>query len=316
MYLSSDEYGLKSLVKILSLPQNVKGASYARDSMFDLFFEILDFAKTSDSSNAYSLNFGPNLLFNYIVTVLICFIENGLIKALVTIGMSNDKHSAFAAKSLLNEILKLSAGFLPVSICHELNMLTSVVINATKYSDTISTKQINASSMIVELSNGITAKSGESILQTSAFRMHRKHSEDSFIHVEILAAQTDTNSNFIRYRYNSQTRKNSLQIRYHIRPHHAHSICSRGKETSLKESLYHSLRSREHNMSEDQLQILLKKTNIINSKEFLTWDWDLCWNLLEGPFWNISLFRIVLKTKFVKRLLSFLTPSGRFCRLL
>ena len=83
----------------------------------------------------------------------------------------------------------------------------------------------------------------------------------------------------------------------------------------------------DSHLDDNELQTLLKKTQVrslglpwwlivvglqvLAGKDFKAWDFGLCLQLLEGPLTNAPALSAALKTKFIKRLLSFLKPSKK-----
>lgn len=64
-------------------------------------------------------------------------------------------------------------------------------------------------------------------------------------------------------------------------------------------------------MDETAFLVRIKETavTLVPSKEYDKWKWDLVHELLEGPMRNPTLLQLALKTKWYKRLLSFLKPQ-------
>lgn len=81
--------------------------------------------------------------------------------------------------------------------------------------------------------------------------------------------------------------------------------------TSLGGGLLSFLRTHIESSLDDEaeLQALLRKSNVINTKDFKQWDLQTCLSLLSGPLTTASCLSAVLKTKFIKRILSFLRPQ-------
>jgi hypothetical protein len=70
-------------------------------------------------------------------------------------------------------------------------------------------------------------------------------------------------------------------------------------------------RKMEWQMDETAFLVRIKETTVtlVPSKEYDKWKWDLVHELLEGPMRNPTLLQLALKTKWYKRLLSFLKPQ-------
>ena len=109
--LTSDPYGLRALIGHLSLPSSVKGGSWVRvsltcssplfvvrfmlvlvavgfvwsitvqEAIFDLLFHILDVVKNPELGlGEIGRERHPNLLLNYMVMVLLAFIDANLVE--------------------------------------------------------------------------------------------------------------------------------------------------------------------------------------------------------------------------------------------
>jgi len=70
-------------------------------------------------------------------------------------------------------------------------------------------------------------------------------------------------------------------------------------------------------MDFDELKNKIMESQITQTKDWQKWKWDIISDLIEGPLNNPNLVNFVVsKTKFVKRIVSFLRPSHRiFCKL-
>jgi rapamycin-insensitive companion of mTOR len=54
----------------------------------------------------------------------------------------------------------------------------------------------------------------------------------------------------------------------------------------------------------------LQLSGVLQTKEWAKWDWDVITEIVDGPLENPTLLQAALKTKFIKRLVSFLRPSN------
>lgn len=296
--LTSDPNGLRSLVQLLGLPPSVKGSSWAKEAIFDLLIEIMHAVKSADLQVRGNRNLwkimGPNLLHSYIVVVLVAFMDCGLVQILTRLGMSQDPEFSGVATDLLTEILQLSSNLLPRSVCAQLNALPSVVQQSAAFSGDLK-KRARALNMITGLS-GTEQTIG---LDSSVYE-----SGDFLGRARLLS--------------------NSLEVR--PRRHERDSIPARGinvdhiifadQEEGQKGSSANNrglplLRGYVDNGLDDdaELQAKLRKSQVLNGKDNKQWDFDVCLGLLRGPLIGQPALGATLKTKFIKRLLSFLKPS-------
>ncbi|KAL6050423.1 Peptidyl-prolyl cis-trans isomerase fkbp11 [Balamuthia mandrillaris] len=63
-------------------------------------------------------------------------------------------------------------------------------------------------------------------------------------------------------------------------------------------------------MDENQLTAKLKQTQVLTTKDYTRWDWDVITEALEGPLRNPAHLNYALHTKFIKRIISFLQPTS------
>lgn len=316
--LTSDPNGLRSLIQLLGLPAAVKGASWAKEAIFDLLFEIMHVVKSSDlhiGPNIWKL-MGPNLLHSYIVIVLVAFMDCGLIEILTKLGMSGDKEFSGVATNLLTEILRLSSDLLPRAICAKINALPSVVAEAASFGRDIHTR-VRALNMLSGLgtherenfdenkdfmsSNG----RGEVTRQDSVVgggtasspRLKVSTRDTRILHgicVEKIALKTDITMDSV-----------GLTLSQDPIPSKKLALGSGGSFPGFW---------RESGGIDNELEMhaSLKKTNVLNTKDYKQWDWQSCLVLLCGSLTNPINLQTALKTKFIKRLLSFLNPEKMF----
>ncbi|HLD77508.1 MAG TPA: hypothetical protein VJB16_00630, partial [archaeon] len=65
-------------------------------------------------------------------------------------------------------------------------------------------------------------------------------------------------------------------------------------------------------MDEKQFQMKLQDTQVLITKDYSKWNWDVISETIEGPLHNLNHLLFALqKCKLIKRLLSFLRPSNR-----
>eukprot|EP01084_Bolivina_argentea_P165992 288294_1 len=62
--------------------------------------------------------------------------------------------------------------------------------------------------------------------------------------------------------------------------------------------------------SEGQIIDKLRETQVTQTKDYMLWNMDKVWKILNGPLWNATNLNVALnKTRFCKRLLQYLKPS-------
>jgi rapamycin-insensitive companion of mTOR len=66
----------------------------------------------------------------------------------------------------------------------------------------------------------------------------------------------------------------------------------------------------DYKMDDQTFQQKLRETNVLVTKDYQKWRWDLIADLLRGPLTNPVHIAAAFRTKFIKRLLSFLRPSN------
>jgi hypothetical protein len=302
LILSSDEYGLKSIIRLMSLPDKVKGAVWARNAVTDLLFEILEVVKVPGFSG-FGLRGGirANLLNNYIVMVLMAFVNCGLVDVLTDIGINGSREAAGVATSLLSAVLNLAADLLPPAQNARLNALPSVVNLASRFDGEIN-QRIRASNILGDLSEysdhltvsstdpaGIPIQHQKTRAKSASVAQNDAPSQARGpLSLEAITSQTDINSNYRRYRRFTKERRKQYMVK------------------SLRVQV-------ESKMDENEINNALRESQVIAHKEYRKWDFSMCLELLEGPLLNAQLLSYVMnKTKFIKRLLSFLKPSKKF----
>ena len=280
--LTCDASALASLVQVLALPVTVKGASWAREAVFDLLLEILSVMKSSD---VIALPGQHNLLHSYVTVILLAFIDCGLIHTLTQLSSSLDGEFRGVATKLLVEILHLSAHLLPSSLCSQLNSLPSVMAAASAFSDAEGGR-VRALGLITTLSDDANDPSDgahdppptrRDAPSTDVFTSAASSTVQHGLHLPRYMAATDF------------TEPPS------------------GRHAALLASLRLHL---EHAMDDKELEASIKRTQIPATKDFRLWDTPLILHLLEGPLTNTqNLVPTLAKTKFIKRLCSFLRPE-------
>lgn len=64
-------------------------------------------------------------------------------------------------------------------------------------------------------------------------------------------------------------------------------------------------------ISDEDLNALLKKSMVLQTKEYKEWDWEVVSDLLSGSLLSAHGLAVAMSTKFIKRLLSFLRPEKK-----
>ena len=79
-----------------------------------------------------------------------------------------------------------------------------------------------------------------------------------------------------------------------------------------KSRMIHSMRHHmDTQLDDNELSTLLKRSSVLSTKDWRQWDIGVCLQLLEGPLTSPASFAAALKTKFLKRLCSFVRPDKR-----
>lgn len=295
--LTSDKNGLRSLIQLLGLPPSVKGSSWAKEAIFDILIEIMQAVKSEDlfvrgNRNLWKI-MGPNLLHSYIVIVLLAFMDCGLVQILTKLGMSKDPEFSGVATNLLTEILRLSSGLLPRSICAQLNSLPSVVQQCAEFNGDIQ-KRVRALTMITGLGGADEAVLGfsSSGMEQQGMRSRRNLS---------LPSMSRHDRSESRFGLGTQWIERIVFGSDHEEPEANNPGKSRMARVSSDAA-----------DDEIELQSMLKKSQVLATKEYKNWDFNLCLTLLRGPLTTQNGLVLTLKTKFIKRLLSFMKPSKNF----
>ena len=281
--LTHDLSALSSLVQVLALPVTVKGASWAREAVFDLLLEILSVMKAADVS---VLPGQHHLLHSYVTVILLAFIDCGLIHTLTALSSSMDGEFRGVATKLLVEILHLSAHLLPTSLCSQLNSLPSVMSAASAFTDG-NGGRVRALGLITQLSDDANDLS-----------------EGVHDHV------TGKREVYVNDIFTSSS-SSSIQHGLHLHRYMQATEVLTDPPSQRHSALLSSLRSHmEHTLDDKELESTIKRTMIPQTKDFRLWDTGLILHLLEGPLTSTpNLIPTLAKTKFIKRICSFLRPE-------
>lgn len=147
--LGSNPKGMHALFQVLTLPSQVPGATWARDSVLELLAEVLSVVTSGDliafrksraiaSDNEAAGYMSPsaharpiNLLHTYMAMVLLMLVHCGLVGQLAHLAVSDETEFASVATALLVVILRLACGLLPPTICARLSAMPLLLHNAT-----------------------------------------------------------------------------------------------------------------------------------------------------------------------------------------
>jgi hypothetical protein len=334
LIVTSDPLLLRTLVQVLALPPSVKGSHWARSAVFRLLFEVLSVVRSRDlrAANAGNLQgtragggdagggggggggsfdvgedgviaAPSNLLNNYIVMVLFAVVECGLIQTLTHLGMGGDKDFSSVATSLLTEVLRLSSALLPRTLCARLLSLSPILTQAACFQGD-ATARVRALDMLTTLGDGGDNRGG------GGWRANRGDGSergDAAVAAAAAAALSDFGGGDTAPGAAKKARVYGIRL---------DSLCRRSDvasslpaSSSTQERIVKHVRYQfESNMDETELTTLMKRTNVLSTKDWREWDWDLVLELLEGPLTTSQSLIVALKTKLIKRLLSFLKP--------
>eukprot|EP01132_Coremiostelium_polycephalum_P001142 gene1142-1449_t len=292
--LASDEQGLKSIVDALRMPQ-----IELQDKVLDALFEIFKVSLPKSTSgndpfrpqkNSQSINFGPdtladlpsrtrslrhNLLNNYIAALLIAFIDSGLIEGLVYLGNFINRDGTEAEKEQFRNIAGKSTVLLG-----ELLHLSNSLLPPSQCAKLQTLPSLVNSAISFRLDPRLRSKSSTMVTNLHSYS-HIKATNNSF---DSSLAIVLTGANKWR-RIKGQDRRLD-------------------KIDDVKMKM-------DWAMDDAQFQQKIKDTQVLVTKDILKWNWELIFELLEGPLNNPTHLANALKTKFIKRMLSFLRPNNK-----
>jgi len=289
--LSSDEQGLKSIVDALRMPQ-----LELQDKVLDSLFEIFRIAQPKNISESFraqkapQVNFGPdtlsdlpsrtrslrhNLLNNYIAVLLISFIDNGLIEGLVYIGNFINREGTEPEKEQFKTISSKSTILLA-----ELLHLSNSLLPPSQCARLQTLPSLVNSAISFRLDPRLRSRSSTMVTNLHSYS-HIKSSVGIF---DSSMAIGLTGANKWR-RIKGQDRRLD-------------------KIDDVKMKM-------DWHMDDVQFQQKIKDTQVLVTKDITKWNWELIFELLEGPLNNPQHLANALKTKFIKRMLSFLRPNKK-----
>ena len=322
----SDPMGLRSIINALPM-QTLDISSLIIDAIFAIFRltppkegdnpfspRRAVTVEPSDSTSEARLNLPPrtrrhNLLDNFNAAVLIAFVESGLVEALVDLILRIPSMTCIAPESSSPAVHEAPED--PGAAASDDDPSLRQVDQLPAF---VTTKSIVLLGEILFISNNLLQPQHCARLQTLAnlFSLAVSSSTDpalrsratslvSRLH-QYMNIKEDTSENFDFH--------TSLLV----------SGASKWRRLKGKDKRMDRIENVklkiDHRMDHDQLRLQMNASNVLSSKDSERWDWEVISDLLEGPFTNPAFVQNGLKTKFFKRLLSFLRPStGAFANL-
>eukprot|EP00736_Rhodelphis_marinus_P009647 Rmarinus@m.28659 len=214
---------------------------------------------------------GHDLLNNFLAMILVTLHQCGLWEELVLLARDECAEEVQRKSvKLLSDILRLSDALLPPSLCAKLHSLPGLVNQAADF-------------MLPPLERSRASK----VLHT----LHR--SFFSFPEDE----ETDkplTDSNAAVSRKLDELDDGIDDGPQEFRGNRRVSWARQRVETQMDDQAFNNL---------------LIRTKVLEAKDYQRWNWDQILDIVFGPLTNERYLKLALKTKFVKRLISFLNPE-------
>eukprot|EP01114_Cavostelium_apophysatum_P016624 TRINITY_DN4775_c0_g1_i1.p1 TRINITY_DN4775_c0_g1~~TRINITY_DN4775_c0_g1_i1.p1 ORF type:complete len:1113 (-),score=304.93 TRINITY_DN4775_c0_g1_i1:63-3401(-) len=293
--LSSHPLGLKSLVNSLKLP-----CSELHDRIIDALFDIfrLSVAKNSNPFNKFSaqtqisdesgggdLTGGldlpsrtrgdrHNLLNNYLSALLISFIDANLIEALVELG---SRRRSEQQEDKEQNSISIKATLL----LGELLYLTNTLLPPAQCA------RVQTLPILMEYAASFTLdprlRSRASSMVTNLHQYHHMKHNSSFYDFHLALIVTGANK-WKRLKGRDKSKDKLDQVKMKM----------------------------DFAMDVDQLKNKIQESQVLATKDFLRWKWEIIYDLLEGPLNNPALITFAhTKTVFIKRIMSFLRPTNK-----
>lgn len=289
-FLCSDQYGLRTLVETLLLPERTKikhaifrtlvnvlriaapnvsaktmGApefsafSPATPSRSESRSSVLSPSSSRASSTAADLaprSTPKNLLDNYAAVLVLALVHAGLLEALQRLGEGFDVEMAALANELMNDLMDLSDQLFPRNMCLALHRLPRLVSNACDF-------------------------------RPGADALARERACIVVTHLQKYGAGQVGNLD-VDDRPTHEREAAASQLRW------------------IREQV-------ESRMQTDKWTALLKESKVetVSYKECEDWEWEKLSDIVKGPLRNPDRLREVLSTSFVKAVLSVILPSKR-----
>lgn len=323
----SDPLGLQSVINALSM-QTIEVSSIILDSIFTIFripipkdgddpFSIrrnssLEPQHISESMAENRLNLPPrtrrhNLLDNFLAAVLLAFVESHLFEALVQFILRLPSLPFIAAEpkpgaaSSSNASLKDDGGNDKNDDEH-----ARVILQLKNF---LSTKAIILLGELLYMSNNLLQSQRCARLQTLSHLV--SNAVSSATDPGLRSRATSLVSKLDQYMHIKEAQRESSAFDSDVSLVVSGASKWRrmkGKDKRLDRIETVKLKI-DHKMDSEQLRWHITNTNVLNTKDWERWDWQGISDLLEGPFTNPNHVSTGLKTKFFKRLLSFLRPN-------
>ncbi|KAK9462957.1 Rapamycin-insensitive companion of mTOR, N-term-domain-containing protein [Lipomyces oligophaga] len=280
---------IKAFVQTLQLP-----LSGLRDIMLDILFDIFNIQipfwatpflagrrvtaaaiMTSDGHQRKDMQ-KHSLSDKYASLLLAVFIDSDLLAQLLRI-IEQDLDSAISRKAtlLMGEIISRSARLLPPCYAQKTQILGSLFNSATRFG---TLDRFPASSAIFEIDRIF-----KNIHETS-------HSGFSSLKVQKV------------YSFNSGSTggTNGANTSSSANPELRDKDKARSELKKMKLGLH---------LDDTHFRNLLLDTNVLSTKKFTKWNWEMLIELMQGPLMNPKrLDEAIRATKFIKRLMSFYRP--------
>ncbi|GAM19472.1 hypothetical protein SAMD00019534_026470 [Acytostelium subglobosum LB1] len=293
--LASDEQGLKSIVDALKMPQ-----LELNDKILDALFDIFKFGppKSGDpfrqQKASQSLVLGPdslidlplrvkssrhNLLNNYIAVLLISFIDCGLIEGLAHLGNLTSASNKDGLMDLDKELSKSVATKATV-LLGELLYISNSLLPSSQCAKLQTLPAIVNSAISFRLDPRLRSRSSTMVTNLHSYS-HIKASSNSVDQSVLIGLTGADKWRRVRGQDRRLDKVDAIKVRM------------------------------DYQMDDMHFQAKIKDTQVLVTKDFLKWNWELILEILEGPLKNSVHMANVLKTKFIKRVLSFLRPSNK-----
>eukprot|EP01084_Bolivina_argentea_P220668 373938_1 len=336
-YLATIETGIiKTMIDLMKLSDKISGVQWSRKVMFDVLEDVLGLSNKGGTQVIHE----PNLMVHHICVVLMAFIKNGLLWCLVDVGMRSNIDLAPRARALLVQLQNLSSKYLPPSLFSNNCSIPKVINDAMMFNTANNSESDNPSykhksKLEVALqrnwANMMVSELSEVDLRydvaDDSYDVNN-HEDNDVVSPNLichrLGPEFDLNSTFIRYRYMMDRDIPSLMFQDRIPYHHHRDTFGTDKHTyahnfesfsfkSQKRSILESLKYNQNaSYTETVILSMLKQTKVILTKDFMLWDMNAVWKVLNGPLWYVDNLQSAFKTKFIKRLLQYLKPSRQF----
>jgi len=296
--LTGHPLGLKALVDGLRLP-----CRELHERILDVLFDIfrLSVSKNSNPFKKFNAQLqtsneeqGPsdaldlpsrtrgerhNLLNNYLSALLIAFINAGLVEALVELGSQR-------RSGLFDEKEEHSLSIKATLLLGELLYLTNTLLPPAQCA------KVQTLPVLMEFAASFNLdprlRSRASSMVTNLHQYHHLKHTSSFYDFHLALIVTGANKwKRLKGRDKRQDKLDEVKMKI------------------------------DFAMDVDQLKVKLNETQVLATKDNQKWKWEAISDLIEGPLNNPTLILYAhTKTKFIKRVLSFLRPSKKaFSRL-